>query len=278
MHTEIATPDKEPWSFGWQFEKINKRAIELRYELLPYIYSVMQQASATGIPALRPLFLEYPNVEHTAKIEDEFLFGSDLLVAPVLWEGVQNRYVYLPPGDWFDYWTGKRYTGDTTIQVPVTIDSIPMYLRSGAFIFRQPIVQNTGEMPGNTLQVLIAPAAESQSSLYEDDGQSLKYQNGDYMKRQFHQVRSVESTLITISAPEGSYRPARRNLVLQLWMDHEPASVTEQLGNSRESTMSRLNADQLSSVSTGWSYSDGLLTIKANDRLEAVRFKADMSK
>jgi alpha-glucosidase len=278
MHTELATPDKEPWSFGWQYEKINKRAIELRYELLPYIYNVMQQASVTGIPAMRPLFLEYPNVEYTAKIEDEFLFGSDLLVAPVLWEGVQDRNVYLPPGDWFDYWTGKKYSGNTTIQIPVTIDSIPMYVRSGAFIFRQPVVQNTSEMSGNALQVLIAPETDSQSSLYEDDGQSLKYRDGDFMKRQFHQVRDTGSTVVEISAPEGSYRPAKRNLILQLWMDHEPASVTEQLDNAAESTLSRLAPDQLSSAPAGWSYADGLLTIKDNDLFEAVRFKADMNR
>ena len=274
MHTENATPDKEPWSFGWQYEKTNKRAIELRYELLPYIYNVMQQASATGVPALRPLFLEYPGVEQTATIEDEFLFGSDLLVAPVLWEGTETRSVYLPPGDWFDYWTGKKCTGDTTIHVPVTINSIPMYVRGGGFIFRQPVVQYTGEMPGNPLQVLIAPATESQSSFYEDDGHSLQYQKGDFMKRQFHQTRDAQSTMIEISAPKGSYRPAKRDLVLQLWVDHEPTSVTEQFGNGGESSMSQFTPNQLAKMPAGWSYGDGLLTIKDDDRFEGVRFKA----
>ena len=86
-HTELGTPDKEPWAFGPEFEAINRRTIELRYELLPYIYNVMQQASETGVPALRPLFLEYPGDEHAAGLDDEFLFGSDLLAAPVLWDG-----------------------------------------------------------------------------------------------------------------------------------------------------------------------------------------------
>jgi alpha-glucosidase len=272
MHTEIATPDKEPWSFGWQYEKVNKRAIELRYELLPYIYNVMEQASETGVPALRPLFLDYPRVDNTANIEDEFLFGSDLLVAPVLWEGAQSRSVYLPPGDWFDYWTGKRYAGNTTIQVPVTIDSIPMYVRAGAFIFRQPVVQNTGQMPGNPLHVLVAPADDSASALYEDDGHSMQYLKGVFMKRRFHQVRNAQSTVIEISAPEGSWRPAKRDLVLQLWTDREPSSVTEQFGSGSQSPMPRLNPDQLATASAGWSYADGLLTVKDNDRFDAVRF------
>ena len=152
-----------------------------------------------------------------------------------------------------------------------------MYVRGGAFIFRQPIVQNTGEMPGNALQLLIAPAADSQSSLYEDDGRSLKYQKGDFMKRQFRQVRNAGSIIVEISAPEGSYRPAKRSLILQLWMEHEPASVTEQLGRAGESSLSRLAPDQLSAAPAGWSYADGLLTIKDNDHFEAVRFKADVN-
>ena len=259
MHTEIATPDKEPWSFGWQYEKVNKRAIELRYELLPYIYNEMQKASVTGVPALRPLFLDYPNVENTTTIEDEFLFGSDLLVAPILWEGIDTRTVYLPPGEWFDYWTGKRYSGNTTIQIPVMIDSIPMFVRGGGFIFRQPVVQNTGQMPGNPLHVLITPAAQSESTLYEDDGKSLQYQKGEFMKRKFQLIQNDQSTIVEISEPEGSYRPAKRDLVLEMWMDHKPSSVTEQTGNNNES-------------SVGWSYADGLLTVKNTDRFEQTVF------
>ncbi len=86
-HSTWGSPDKEPWSFDYAHEIINRHAIELRYELLPYIYNAMQQASQTGVPALRPLFLEYPDDEKAAGLDDEFLFGADLLVAPVLYEG-----------------------------------------------------------------------------------------------------------------------------------------------------------------------------------------------
>ena len=133
----------------------------------------MQQASQTGVPALRPLFLEYPDDEKVAGLDDEFLFGDDLLVAPVLYEGANEREVYLPQGEWFDYWTGRRFAGGQTIHLPVTLDSIPMFVRGGGFIFRQPVIQNTGEMPGKPLRILIAPANESESSLYEDDGETL---------------------------------------------------------------------------------------------------------
>ena len=272
MHTSIETPDKEPWSFGPQFEAINKRAIELRYELLPYIYNVMQRASETGLPALRPLFLDFPNDGRAAGIDDEFLFGSDLLVAPVLWEGADSRDVYLPAGDWFDYWTGRHFNGNSDISIPVTLDSIPIFVRGGGFIFRQPVVQYTGKMPGNPLKVLVAPAAESESSLYEDDGESLKYRNGDFMKRQFRQTRGDQSVAIEISAPDGSYRPAKRDLIVETWLDGEPKAVTEQFAATESEVLPRLNSADLAGPSKGWVYAGGLVTIKDNDHFERVKF------
>ena len=274
MHTEIATPDKEPWSFGWQFEAINKRAIELRYELLPYIYNVMQQASQTGVPALRPLFLDYPDDEQAAAMDDEFLFGSDLLVAPVLWEGATARNVYLPAGDWYDYWTGKRYAGNATISLPVTLDSIPLFVRGGGFIFRQPVVQYTGRMPGNPLRVLIAPAAESESSLYEDDGETLDYRKGELVKRRFRQTRDGQDVVIEISAPEGKYRPAARDLILETRTDAGPSTVTVAAGKpaGRGAALPRLDAAGLAQAQRGWAFADGVVTIKDRDTFEPMRF------
>jgi alpha-glucosidase len=273
-HSDKGSPSKEPWSFGYRDETINKRAIELRYELLPYIYNVMEQASATGLPALRPLFLEFPEDKHVATIDDEFLFGADLLVAPVLHEGVSERDVYLPAGDWFDYWTGHRFAGGRTIQVPVTLSSIPMFVRGGGFIFRQPAVQSTDEMPGNPLQVLIAPAKASESTLYEDDGETLAYRKGDFIKRNFSQIRDPQQTTIEISAPEGSYRPKSRNLVLQLWSDCEPKKVSLKIGDnsSAQIQLSQLTADETTNSPSGWSFANGLLTIKTADHFVPMRF------
>ena len=267
-HTELGTPDKEPWAFGWRFEEINRRTIELRYQLLPYIYNAMQQASETGVPALRPLFMEFPTDEHAASIDDEFMFGADLLAAPVLWQGFTERQVYLPPGDWFDYWTGRRYKGNSTIHVSAPLDSIPMFVRGGGFIFRQPVVQNTGEMAGKPLRVLIAPAADSQSVLYEDDGETMEYRQGDFMKRRFHQTANGQSTVIEVSAPEGTYRPQSRDLVLERWSDREPKTVTVETGQGAGESLPHLAANG----SRGWSFGNGLLTIKIPDQFEQTRF------
>jgi alpha-glucosidase len=269
-HTEFGTPDKEPWAFGPEFEAINRRTIELRYELLPYIYNVMQQASATGVPALRPLFLEYPGDDHTAGMDDEFLFGSDLLAAPVLWDGFRDRQVYLPAGDWYDYWTGRRYSGNNTIGVSAPLDTIPLFGRGGGFIFRQPIVQHTGQMPGNPLRVLAVPGAGS-ATLYEDDGASLAYRGGAFMKREFRQTREAGAVTVEVSAPEGSFRPAKRDLLVETWLEHEPKNVVEQAGGGAGETLPRLSAADFATAPRGWMFAAGLLTVKDNDRFEALK-------
>lgn len=272
-HTTFGTPDKEPWSFGYQFEAINKRTIELRYQLLPYIYNVMHEANETGIPALRPLFLEFPNDEHVMGMDDEFLFGSSLLIAPVLWENTTEREVYLPKGGWYDYWTGHYYKGGGRVRVPVTLETIPMFVRSGGFIFHQPVVQHTGEMDGQPLRVLIAAARESESTLYEDDGKSFDYRGGGFMKRRFHQTRNERLATIDVSDPEGSYRPATRDIVFELWADHEPENVSIQIGAGTTSSelLPHLSASDLAKASRGWTFADGMITVKDKDRSEPSR-------
>jgi alpha-glucosidase len=259
-HSTWGSPDKEPWDWGKKFEAINKRSIELRYELLPYIYNTMHQASETGVPALRPLFLEFPHDPDVTGTGDEFMFGDDLLVSPVLVQGETNHTVYLPRGDWFDYWTGQKFAGGTNLSMAVTLSSMPIFVRGGGFIFRQPVVQNTGQMPGNPLCVLVAPGQPSRASLYEDDGESLDYRDGQSMKRQFSQTDDDNQLTVGISAPEGSYRPAARALILETWLDHAPKSVSVQIGGGPLKE------------SGDWKFRKGLLTVKIDDAFAATRF------
>lgn len=271
-HSDSSSPSKEPWAFGYQYEPANRRAIELRYELLPYIYNVMEQSSETGLPALRPLVLEFPGDENVAAIDDEFFFGGDLLVAPVLRGGVTERDIYLPEGTWIDYWSGKSFEGGKTIQMPVTLESIPMFIRAGGFVFRQPVVQSTDEMPGNPLEVLIAPAKESESNLYEDDGKTLEFRDGHFMKRHFRQTNNGRRTTIEISAPRGAYRPAKRDLILQLWTDSKPRSVQLEAGKPfQKVAIPELTPDTMTNAPSGWTFDSGLLTVKNPDNFAPVR-------
>jgi alpha-glucosidase len=129
-------------------------------------------------------------------------------------------------------------------------------------------VQNTGEMPGKPLRVLIAPANDSASTLYEDDGESLQYKDGGYMTRRFHQKQNKGSIVVDIAAPSGDYRPAARDLVLELWMDQEPKTVTAIDGKE----LPRLDTNGLATAPRGWSFENGMLTVKTPDKFEAARF------
>jgi len=265
VHSAFGTPDQEPWSYGERYEAVNKRAIELRYELLPHIYNVMQQASVTGIPAFRPLLLEYPEDPATYERDDEFLFGSDLLVAPVLREPATEREVYLPAGDWYDFWNNKKYEGGKGMKVPLTLEKIPVFVKAGAFVFRQPVVQHTGQMPGMPLVVDVYPAARSEASLYEDDGLSLDYTRGKSSRRAFRQTREDGRCVIDIGAADGPYRPAARDLVLRVRFDSSPKTV-------------RLGDQVLTATTTdmpggaGYSYAPlGVVNIRLPDTFGAIQ-------
>jgi alpha-glucosidase len=263
-HTTFGTPDQEPWSYGVDYEVINRRAIELRYQLLPYIYNVMHEAAETGIPAMRPLMLEDPN---DGGIDDEFLFGSDLLIAPVLRAGVTERGVYLPRGEWYDFWSGKRYSGGKGITVPVTLASIPIFVRGGAFIFGQPVVQHTGEMPGQPLEVTLYPSGDSERWLYEDSGNGYDYQRGAYARRRFTARKNATGLMIEISAPEGSYRPASRALVIAV---KSVDAVSVRIGS-----VALARVDDLAKTERGWTVRDGSVVIKFPDTFERTEVRID---
>jgi alpha-glucosidase len=264
VHTTFGTPDQEPWSFGVRYEELNRRAIELRYELLPQIYNVMEEASRTGIPALRPLLLEYPDDKSVYGREDEFLFGSDLLVAPVLREAASKREVYLPAGDWFDFWTGTRHEGGRSMDVSVNLDTVPVYVRGGALVFRQPVVQHTGEMPGQPLIVGVY-GDRGAGQLYEDDGETLGNTRGVFSRRRFDWSRTGTTGTLTASAPEGPYRPAARDLVLELRGATAPSAIT-----ADGQALTHLAAGAKSGA--GWTVDDdGVVRVRVPDRFAAMK-------
>ena len=182
-HVNNEGASREPWSFGSDFEKINRASIELRYRLLPYLYTVFQQHTETGAPVLRPLWFNYPtdfNVYDPPFGLDEFLVGDDLLVAPVLQQGATERGVYFPKGDaWLDWWTGARHEGGTGASVPAPLGRLPLFIRAGAGLPMQPVVQHTGEMACAPLTFVVA-AGDGAGRIYEDAGDGYDYRRGAY--------------------------------------------------------------------------------------------------
>jgi alpha-glucosidase len=263
-HAELGTPDKEPWSFGPKVEALAKRAIELRYELLPYIYNVMKEASETGVPAMRPLFLEFPGDGRFYSRDTEFLFGPSLLVAPVLREGVKTREVQLPAGIWYDFWTGAEHKGGKTITVPVTLASLPMFVRGGGFLFRQSVVQHSGEVAKTPMQIDVYPAAtESRVRLYEDDGTTMAYTKGGFRQRTLVQ-RTVDGVhVIELGAVEGTQAAPTRRLLVRVRTPQKPRAV--KLGDAALAASTRVDRP-------GWSWSrDGWTNVTLDDSPAAAR-------
>jgi alpha-glucosidase len=171
VHSMISSPDQEPWAFGPEVEAICRTYLELRYRLLHYIYTAAWQASQTGLPLARAMSLMYPDDPGTYNLDDQYLFGDSLLVAPVLDEGAARRGVYLPEGLWYDFWTGEKHSGRQVISATAPLGVLPLYVKGGAAIPLWPVQQYVGEKEIDllTLHVYAAPG-EHHSLLYEDDG------------------------------------------------------------------------------------------------------------
>jgi alpha-glucosidase len=151
----------------------------LRYQLLPYIYTLFREHEQTGMPVMRPLWFNYPadyNTYAPALPLEQFLLGRDLLVAPVLTEGATRRPVYFPKGDaWVDWWTGARYEGGTSAEIDAPLARLPLFARVGAVIPVQPIVQHTGEMARAPLYVTIISGADGEGRIHQDAGDGYGY-------------------------------------------------------------------------------------------------------
>jgi alpha-glucosidase len=178
-HVATGLQDREPWSFGADSERINRASIELRYQLLPYIYTLFHEHERTGMPVMRPLWFNYPadyNTYTPSLPFEQFLLGTDLLVAPVLVQGATSRPVYFPKGDaWVDWWTGRRYEGGTMAEVDAPLARLPLFARVGAIIPVQPVVQHTGEMARAPLSLKIIYGADGAGRIHEDAGDGYGY-------------------------------------------------------------------------------------------------------
>ena len=206
-HTAKGTADQEPWVHGPEQEAIRKHYIELRYRLLPYLYTAIEEASRTGIPLMRPLFLEYPQATEFYGDDRDFLFGRDLFVAPVTTEMVDPEDISLPPGDWYDFWTGAKHPHSEKLQLRPRLDEMPLYVRAGAIVPMQPVVQYTGETPDGPLQLRVYPGEDCSGSLYEDDGHTFAYEKGEILRIRYSCAASSSSVTISSSVERNAYKP-----------------------------------------------------------------------
>ncbi len=168
----------EVWSYGKQAEPILIKYLKLRYQLMPYIYSLGYNTYRTGAPFMRALFMDFPDDPKGADLGDEYMFGPAFLVGPVTDQGATNRMVYLPAGvDWYNYWTNERVQGGQTIKVDAPIGTLPLFVRAGSILPLGEPIENTHQVQ-KIAKVRIYPGASGDFTLYRDDGKTYAYEKG----------------------------------------------------------------------------------------------------
>jgi alpha-glucosidase len=233
-HTEKGTGDQEPWVGGPAQESIRRQFIETRYKLMPYIYTLAEQASRTGLPLVRPLFMEFPDatsdrhpIDLDAGAASEFLFGPDLLIAPQPFpDEIDDYQVELPTAGWYDFWTGQKIDTHAlpkpvtaaldpdssiepkqpfAIQVTPRLERLPVYVRPGSILPLAPLVESTNETPQGPLTLRIYTGDPCTGSLYLDDGKSFGYEQGAFLRMNFSCQVTQDGLELKISRHEGSY-------------------------------------------------------------------------
>ncbi|MFZ0855637.1 MAG: TIM-barrel domain-containing protein [Candidatus Acidiferrales bacterium] len=199
-----------------QVEPICRKYLQLRYSMLPYLYSVVRECATTGMPVMRALWLHYPEDPTAVARDDEYLWGRDILVAPVCEKGATSRHIYLPTGDWYDFWTGECTNGGREITRDVDLETLPLYVRAGAILPLGPVKQHTGEKVDGPLSVTVYPGADGSFLLYEDDGKSFDYRKGEWMGIQMDWNDSRRVLRLHLALGSRMLPPLRRNIQIKV--------------------------------------------------------------
>jgi alpha-glucosidase len=246
-HTSMGTLPQEPWENGTPEDvNLRRRYIEERYRLLPYLYTTAEETSRTGLPIMRPLFLEFPGVAGEAQtvdptIDNEFLIGPDVLVAESPYPDLMDSFfVNLPAGGWYDYWTGAKVESGTThrqidnteappgIKEFRSLDTLPVFVRAGAILPEQPLVESTDEKPQGPLTLRVYPPngfnQDCSGSIYLDDGVSFGYKAGQFLREGFTCRLSDKGIIVTVKPPEGSFAPWWKLLSVEIYGATKPAT------------------------------------------------------
>ena len=216
-HSEKQTRHQEPWLFGEPYESICRAMLKLRQRLLPYLYTLFEECHRTGAPMLRPLFWAYPEDRATYSMDDEFLCGDTLLVAPVTRPGVEYRHVYLPAGSWFHFWTGMRIDGPAHILVHAPLGQPAIYVRANTAVPLWPEMNYVDQQKADPLTFVLYPCEGSgRATFYEDAGDGYEYLNGFYARRAITCEVEAGNIRVVMGEQEGTFVPARQHIRLEL--------------------------------------------------------------
>jgi alpha-glucosidase len=208
--------EQEPWSFGKDVTDIARTFIEMRYTLLPYIYTMFWEYVQHSVPMIKPLVYFDQDDSQTHFRTDEFIFGNDILVCPILEPHSTGRRMYVPRGVWVNWWTGERFQGGEEVWVDATMETIPIFIREGACIPKYPVQQYVGEKKITELEIDIYFSMEqSKSRIYADAGDGYDYKKGRFSLRTLHLIGRGESMVIN-QHKEGDYNAEYDNFKLRV--------------------------------------------------------------
>lgn len=257
----------EPWLFGDKAEKASKKAIELKYQLFPYLYTYAREAYDTGLPIMRAMILEYPNDPEALKAEHQFMFGQELLVAPVTKQRAKIKQVYLPAGEWINFFTGESYEGGQWIGYPVTLDDIPVFVKSGSIIPMMPVMQYIHQVQDYPITFRVyGPDDPSSFTLYEDDGVTNDYKKNIFSSTLVTNTLGNEGQkIVTVERKHEAREATPRSIIIELTIKSSPKRVSLdgqklKLTNSKKIVESEVDQEF-------WSYdkNSGKLHIKFSD-------------
>lgn len=212
-HSNTGVRAQEPWAFGSEIEIICRAYINLRYQLLPYLYAAFAEAHRAGMPIMRPLVWHHSNDPKAAKCSDQFLLGEHLLVAPVVQKDATARSVYLPRGIWFDFWSGAAIEGGQHIVQEVSLSSCPLFIRGGGIIpMAAPRQFIDPAKPDEEITLHLWLGGRGDFMWYEDDGESLAFRNGAFSQRQLHVADLGDRGFLRFEAVQG-----RRRSRVKIW-------------------------------------------------------------
>lgn len=255
-HCAVDAVHQEPWSFGEPYEGAIRVAIEERYRLMPYLYTAFAQHATYGMPIIRPLFMAEQNNPTLRDVDDCFLLGDVMLIAPVLEKGALRRTLYLPEGDWYNFHTHVRYHGGTVIRVDAPLDRMPVFVKSGAVL---PLWETQQHLANGTPETLILRVYtdSGETVIYEDAGEGLDYREGAYRWVRY-QTDEVTDALTLRRTIEGDYVPTYTSVELQL------------VGS--RSLIERIEVDGVSHFDL--TYRDGMVILRVDAGFKEVGFYA----
>ncbi len=243
----------EPWTYGEEAMATFIKYDSIRYSLMPYIYSNAYRMYRTSRPLMTPLLYDYLGDELTYQMSDQYMFGPALMVCPVTSKGALSRPVYFPGGKWIDFWTGERIEGRQYKSFLTPPDIMPIFIKEGAIIPKQPAMQYLGERPVDEVTLAVYPCGESSYDLYEDDGTSLEYMEGVCSVTPIRSSVRDGAWRLEIGRPEGKYAPPAHSYRIEGYWDSRPVTVTQ-----NGEPMAELAGEEDLSRMEGWFYDEAL--------------------